>query len=91
MGKRRFGQIMQTMGPMMNRMMQNGGGGFGGTTGGFDGGSGFAPQAYGMSAGGDFMGMIGGGGEMMSMIPQLMQMANFGGGRAYGHRRHRRR
>jgi hypothetical protein len=38
--------------------------------------------------GGDFMGMLGGGGgEMMSMIPQLMRMANFGG----GHRRHRRR
>ncbi len=91
MGKRRFGQMMQTMGPMMSRMTQNGGGGFGGTPGGFDGGSGFAPQAYGMSAGGDFMGMIGGGGEMMSMIPQLIQMAHFGGGRAYGHRRHRRR
>jgi hypothetical protein len=30
-----------------------------------------------------------GGGEMMSMIPQLMRIANFGGG--YGHRRHRRR
>jgi hypothetical protein len=27
-----------------------------------------------------------GGGEMMSMIPQLMRMASFGGG--YGHRRH---
>jgi hypothetical protein len=41
--------------------------------------------------GGDIMGMLGGGGggEMMSMIPQLMRMANFGGG--YGHRRHRRR
>jgi hypothetical protein len=35
------------------------------------------------------MGMLegGGGGEMMSMIPQLMRMANVGG----GHRRHRRR
>ena len=41
--------------------------------------------------GGDIMGMLGGsgGGEMMSMIPQLMQMANFGGG--YGRRHHRRR
>ena len=28
-----------------------------------------------------------GGGDMMSMIPQLMRMANVGG----GHRRHRRR
>jgi hypothetical protein len=92
MGKRRFGQMMQTMGPMMSRMMENGGG-FGGMAGGFGGGSGFAPQAYGMSAGGgDFTGMLGaggGGGEMMSMIPQLMQMAHFGGG--HGHRRHRRR
>jgi hypothetical protein len=80
MGKRRFGQMMQTMGPMMSGMMENGGGGFGG----FGGGSGFAPQGYGM-------GMLGGsgGGDMMSMIPQLMQMGNFGGGR-YGHHRRRR-
>jgi len=79
-GKRRFGQMMQTMGPMMSGMMENGGGGFGG----FGGGSGFAPQGYGM-------GMLGGsgGGDMMSMIPQLMQMGNFGGGR-YGHHRRRR-
>ena len=27
MGKRRFGQMMQTMGPMMGGMMENGGGG----------------------------------------------------------------
>jgi hypothetical protein len=92
MGKRRFGQMMQTMGPMMSRMMENGGGGLGGMTGG---GSSFAPQGYGMSTGmggGDSMGMLGGGGgnDMMSMIPQLMQMGNFGGGR-YGHRRRRHR
>ena len=31
----------------------------------------------------------GGGGELMSMVPQLMRMANVGGGR-HG-RRHRRR
>jgi hypothetical protein len=45
----------------------------------------------GMGGGGDFMGMLGGGGggELMGMIPQLMRMANFGGG--HGHRRHRRR
>ena len=33
MGKRRFGMMMQTMGPMMSRMMEGGGGipgGFGG-------------------------------------------------------------
>jgi hypothetical protein len=92
MGKRRFGQMMQTMGPMMSGMMENGGGGFGGMTGGFGGGSGFAPQGYGMGmGGGDFMGMLGGAGgsNMMSMIPQLMQMGNFGGGR-YGHHRRRR-
>jgi hypothetical protein len=94
MGKRRFGHMMQTMGPMMSRMMENGGGGFGGMTGGLSRGSGFAPQGYGMGmgmGGGDYMGMLGGagGGDMMSMIPQLMQMANVGGG-GYGHRRRRR-
>jgi hypothetical protein len=92
MGKRRFGHMMQTMGPMMSGMMENGGGSFGGMTGGFGGGSGFAPQGYGMGmGGGDFMGMLGGagGGDMMRMIPQLMQMGNFGGGR-YGHHRRRR-
>src|ERR1700688_4455646 len=71
MGKRRFGQMMQTMGPMMSGMMENGGGGFGGMSGGFGGGSGFAPQGYGMGmGGGDFMGMLGGagGGDMMRMI-----------------------
>jgi hypothetical protein len=81
MGKRRFGRLMQTMGPMMSGMMENGGG------------AGFAPQGYGMGmGGGDVMGMLGGagGGDMMSMIPQLMQMANVGGGR-YGHRRRRHR
>jgi hypothetical protein len=95
MGKRRFGMMMQTMGPMMSKMM-DGGGGFGGIQGGgaipggFDGGA--IPGGFGGGiGGGDIMGMLGGGGggEMMSMIPQLMRMANFGGG--YGHRRHRRR
>jgi len=92
MGKRRFGQMMQTMAPMMSRMMENGGG-LGGMAGGFGGGSGFAPQGYGMGiGGGDFIGMLGGAGgsDMMSMIPQLMQIANFSGGR-YGHRRRRHR
>jgi hypothetical protein len=94
MGKRRFGIMMQTMGPMMSQMMAGGGGGFGGTMGGgiipggLSGGTALAPEGF---AGGDIMGMLGGngGGEMMSMIPQIMRMANFGGG--YGHRRHRRR
>jgi hypothetical protein len=96
MGKRRFGMMMQTMGPMMSRMMDGGGGGFGGMPGGGGipggfGGAALAPESYGLGGGGDIMGMLGGsgGGEMMSMIPQLMRMANFGSG--YGHRRHRRR
>ena len=104
MGKRRFGMLMQTMGPMMSQMMEGGGGfggmmgggipggfGGGGIPGGFGGGgAAYAPAGYGMGmGGGDFMGILGGGGggELMSMIPQLMRMANFGG----GHRRHRRR
>jgi hypothetical protein len=51
----------------------------------------FAPDSYGIGmGGGDIMGMLGGGGsELMGMIPQLMRMANFGGG--YGHRHRRRR
>ena len=99
MGKRRFGMMMQTMGPMMSRMMQNGGGGFGGMLGGsggipggFGGGTTYAADGYGTSmGGGGFTGMLGGSGgsELMSMIPQVMQMVNFGGG--HRHRRHRRR
>lgn len=43
-----------------------------------------------MGGGGDIMGMLGGagGGDMMAMIPQLMRLANVGGG---GHRRHKHR
>jgi hypothetical protein len=119
MGKRRFAMLMQTMGPMMSRMMDNGGGGPGGGLGGMMGGGGlgglaggnfgggFGAPNYGgytpmgggyMPAGiggmglggGDIMGMLGGagGGNMMAMIPQLMRLANFGGG---GHRRYRHR
>jgi hypothetical protein len=93
MGKRRFGMLMQTVGPMASRMMQNGGGGFGGmlgggTPGGFGGGATYA-DSYGIgTGGGGFTSMLGGAGgsEMMSMIPQLVRIANVGG----GHRRHRR-
>ncbi len=94
MGKKRFATMMRTMGPMMSQMMD--GGGFGGMVGGggipgdFGGGAGFAPDGYGIgTGGGDVMGMLGGGdgGAMMSMIPQLMQMAHFGGG--HGRRHHR--
>lgn len=92
MGKRRFAMMMQTMGPMMSRMMEGGGGlggmmGGGGIPSGFGGG--YVPEGYGVSTGGmnigggDVMGMLGsgGGGELMSMVPQLMRMANVGGGR----------
>ncbi|MDA9464481.1 hypothetical protein [Bradyrhizobium sp. CCBAU 53415] len=102
MGKRRFAMLMQTMGPMMSRMMENGGGGPGGVTGGSFGGGfgapnygGYTPMGGGTMpagfGGGDIMGMIGGagGGEMMAMIPQLMRLANVGGGSR--HRRHKHR
>ena len=96
MGKRRFGMMMQTMGPMMSGMMERGGGGLGGMMGGGGIPSGYGggtiPGGMGMGGygGGDFMGMLGGGGgDLMGMVPQLMRMANVGGG---GHgRRHRRR
>ena len=117
MGKRRFAMLMQTMGPMMSRMMENGGGGIGGMTGGgglggpiglgggnFGGGfgapnyggytpmsgGGYIPAGLGGIGGGDIMGMMGGAGgsDMMAMIPQLMRLANVGGG---GHRRHKHR
>jgi len=74
MGKRRFAALMQTMGPMMSRMTEGGGG--------------YAPEGYGVNTAGMNIGGFGGG-ELMSMIPQLMRMANVGGGR-HG-RRHRRR
>jgi hypothetical protein len=95
MGKRRFAMMMQTMAPMVSQMMQGGRGGLGGMTGGIPGGFGSGAayaDGYGMGFGGDdFMGSLGngGGGELMSMIPQLMRMASFGGG--HGHRRHRLR
>jgi hypothetical protein len=97
MGKRRFAAMMQTMGPMMSRMLDDGGG-IGGTLAGgaihagFGGGAAFAPEGYGIGmGGGDIMGMLGGsgGGEMMNMIPQLMRMANFGGGHGRRHQRRR--
>jgi hypothetical protein len=40
MGKKRFGHMMQTMGPMMENMMGQGGGGGGFGGGGFGGGGG---------------------------------------------------
>ena len=95
MGKKRFGALMQTMGPMMSRMTENGGGGLGGLGGLMGGGGnpnfgggGYAPEGYGVTTGGMNIGGFGGG-ELMSMVPQLMSLANIGGGR-HG-RRHRRR
>ena len=64
MGKRRFAMMMQTMGPMMSRMMEGGGGslgsGLGGGLGGMMGGGGipggigggYVPEGYGVSTGG---------------------------------------
>ncbi len=46
MGKRRFGMMMQTMGPMMSQMME-GGGGFGGGLGGGGGFPGGSAAGYG--------------------------------------------
>jgi hypothetical protein len=74
MGKKRFGQMMQTMGPMMAQMESQGGfggmgGGFGGMGGGFGGGLG----SGGLSMGGMDMG------QMMSMIGSMKGL--MGGGR----------
>jgi hypothetical protein len=96
MGKRRFGMLMQTVGPVMSRMMENGGfGGFGGALpGGFNGivpgGTGYPPENPGFG-GGDGAGRLGGSGgaDMMAMIPQLMRLAELGGtGRRRHHWRH---
>ncbi|MGY4628903.1 hypothetical protein [Bradyrhizobium sp. USDA 4486] len=80
MGKRRFAMLMQTMGPIMSRMMENGGGfggmmgggGFGGFTGGNLGGGfgapnygGYTPMGGGAMPAG-FGGM--GGGDIMGML-----------------------
>ena len=96
MGKKRFGALMQTMGPMMSRMTENGGG-FGGLGsmmgGGIPGfGGGYVPEGYGVTSGFNTGGFnIGGigGGELMSMVPQLVSLANVGSGR-HG-RRHKKR
>ena len=89
MGKKRFAALMQTMGPMVSRMQENGGG-FGGGLGGLGGmmGGGGIPNFGGGDAGGFNIGGIGGG-ELMSMVPQLVSLANIGGGR-HG-RRHKKR
>ena len=72
MGKRRFAMMMQTMGPMMSRMMEGGGGGLGGMMGGggipggFGGGygGGYVPERlrreWAVRRHGNIMGMLGG-------------------------------
>ncbi|MEH2592694.1 hypothetical protein [Bradyrhizobium sp. AZCC 1721] len=73
MGKRRFAMMMQTMGPMMSRMME-GGGGFGGMMGsgmpsGLGSGyGGYVPEGYGVNAGGM---NFGGGGDFMACSAAL--------------------
>lgn len=107
MGKRRFAMLMQTMGPMMSRMMENGGGGLGGMMGGggLGGlGGGFGTPNYGgdtpIGGGGYVPAGLGGigGGDVMGML------GGSGGGEMMtmipqlmrlantgGHRRHKRR
>jgi hypothetical protein len=54
-------------------------------------GYGITAGNYGGIGGGDFMGMLGGAGgsELTGMVPQLIRMANVGGGR-HGRKRSRR-
>ena len=73
MGKKRFAALMQTMGPVMSQMMQNGGA-FG-SIGNYVGG--------GSSIGGMDMA------SMMGMIAPMMSMADFGGGGGHHQRRPR--
>ena len=92
MGKKRFAALMQTMGPMMSKMMDGGGGLGGGFGGGFNGlGGGYNGINMGgdLGGGGDFMGMLGSSG-MTSMLPQMMSMINTGGVR-HGRRSKKRR
>jgi hypothetical protein len=61
MGKRQFGQLMQTVGPMFEKMQ--GGGGLGGLGGGGLGGNGMGGMDIGqiMSMMGSMKGLLGGG------------------------------
>jgi hypothetical protein len=90
MGKKRFGMLMQTMGPMMSKMMDGSGGGmnFGGLG---NGNFGSLSGGYGTTYAGGGLPFVGGvdgfnAGDMMGMIPQLMSLANIGG--SGHHRRH---
>ena len=82
MGKKRYGEMMRKMGPMMARMNSNGEG-FGGGGGGFGGGGGYD---FGGFSGGDFGGMFSSGqgmGDIMGMI------SSFTGRHGRHGRRHR--
>ena len=79
MGKRRFAQMMQTMGPMMS-----------GDGGGMMGGMGMPAGFGGMGmpggfGGGDMSSMMSMMGPMMNMMGPMMSMASFGGRH---HRKH---
>lgn len=101
LGKKRFGMIMQTMGPMMANMMDNGGGGFsagnfggfsGGNFGGFSGGnvSGFPGGNFGdFSAGnmGGIMSMLGNGQNISGLMSMIGGFTGHGGHHARGARR----
>ena len=66
LGKKRFGMLMQTMGPMMSKMMDGSGGGFGGMNlGGF---------------GGTNFGSFGGGATQFAGTPYIGDTSSFGGG-----------
>jgi hypothetical protein len=62
MGRKRYGQLMQTVGPMMSRMMQQGGG-FSGLGGGFGGLGDLSGLIGGYGFGGFGGGRNGGGGS----------------------------
>ena len=95
MGKRRFAQLMQTVGPMMSNMMDNGGGLGGGGVGGSGLGGGMGGGFGGSGMNFANMGGMGGGmggfdaGQVMGMIPQFMSMANMGGGSRHARRARR--
>ena len=95
MGKRRFAMMMQTMGPMMSKMMDGSGGGFGQMGGGFPGMGGGMPAGMGNGIPGGMIpggmpggleGMIGGG-----RIPGGFSRRRDARGRADGHARDGRR
>ncbi|MBR0989112.1 hypothetical protein JQ580_00080 [Bradyrhizobium japonicum] len=78
MGKRRFAMMMQTMGPMMSRVMENGGGGLDGVISGGGLGSSTLGGSFGAPNYGGYTAMGGGimpagyggagGGDIMGMI-----------------------